>query len=141
MENESIIFIDSNYWIYLFDQTTPEHKAVKNHFRDMYKINKIAVNAVVMMEVMHYLVKHLGPEMAKKKWNIFTSITMDVGSIGQIELDNMFEVLMKYSFTGIGSRDASILSYMKINKINYIATHDKDFKKIDFLTVIDPILT
>jgi len=139
MENGNIIFIDSNYWIYLFDKTTPEHPFIKDHFMKIYKKTKIATNIVVMLEVMHYLVKRLGSEIGKEKWDLFTSISMDVGDLLQIELNNVFETLKKYSFSGIGSRDAAILSYMKTHGIQNIATHDKDFKKIDFVTVVDPV--
>ncbi len=139
MENETLIFIDSNYWIYLFDQTSPEHNAVKTHFQTIYPEAKIMVNVIVMMEVMHYLVKRLGPEIAQEKWKLFTSIPMDVGNLEHMELDSVFEILKTYSFTGVGSRDATILSYMKRKKIVDIATHDKDFAKIDFVRIIDPI--
>ena len=47
--------------------------------------------------------------------------------------------LSRYSHTGIGGRDASILATMKKSNIKKIITHDKDFKKIDFVEIIDPI--
>lgn len=36
MEAKPIVFIDSNYCIYLFDQTTAEHQYVKDHFDKLY---------------------------------------------------------------------------------------------------------
>ena len=71
MEDKPIIFIDSNYWIYLFDQTTKEHSYVKNHFDEIFSNFKFAVNVVVMIEVMHYLVKRLGVTIAKKSGKYF----------------------------------------------------------------------
>ena len=81
MDQKPIIFIDSNYWIYLFDKTTVEHELVKNHFNNLYDEAILAVNTVVMMEVMHYLVKRLGSEIAKEKWELFSSIDFVVGNL------------------------------------------------------------
>ena len=78
MENATIVFIDSNYWIYLFDETTSEHPHVKNHFEEIYEKFQFAVNIPVMIEVMHYLVKRLGNNLAKPKWEIFSSMKIDI---------------------------------------------------------------
>ena len=139
MDEKPIIFIDSNYWIYLFDKTTIEHESVKNHFNNLYDEAILAINTVVMMEVMHYFVKRLGSEIAKEKWKIFSSIDFVVGNLEFEDLDNIFSTLCKYSHTGIGGRDATILSFMEINQIGKICTHDSAFKKVPNLEIIDPI--
>ena len=36
MEAKPIVFLDSNYWIYLFDKTTAEHQYVLEHFKNLY---------------------------------------------------------------------------------------------------------
>ncbi|MHA2399992.1 MAG: PIN domain-containing protein, partial [Promethearchaeota archaeon] len=120
MDQKPIIFIDSNYWIYLFDKTTAEHEFVKKHFNNIYDKTILAVNTVVIMEVMHYLVKRLGPEIAKEKWEIFSSIDFVVGNLEFEDLDFIFSTLCKYSHTGIGGRDATILSFLEINQIQKI---------------------
>ena len=142
MENQltkTIIFVDSNYWIYLFDKTTPEHEVVREHFQKIYSDSNIVANTVVMMEVMHYLVKRLGPEIAQQKWELFRAIPYEIGDLMHVELDSVFQMLKTYSFTGIGGRDATILSYMKSKGITEIATHDEAFAHVDFVTVVDPI--
>ena len=139
MDEKPIIFVDSNYWIYLFDKTTIEHESVKNHFNNLYDEANLAINTVVMMEVMHYFVKRLGSEIAKEKWKIFSSIDFVVGNLEFEDLDNIFSTLCKYSHTGIGGRDATILSFMEINQIRKICTHDSAFKKVPNLELIDPI--
>ncbi len=143
MENQTknMIFVDSNYWIYLLDQTLPEHVVVKEHFQKMYSDTNILVNVTVMMEVMHYLVKRLGPEIAQQKWELFSAIPYEVGDLMHGELDSVFQMLKTYSFTGIGGRDASILSYMKQKGITEIATHDEDFTRIEFVKVINPVIS
>lgn len=139
MDKKPIIFVDSNYWIYLFDKTTIEHESVKNHFNNLYDEAILAINTVVMMEVMHYLVKRLGSEIAKEKWELFSSIDFVVGNLEFEDLDNIFSTLCKYSHTGIGGRDSTILSFMEINQISKICTHDNAFKKVPNLEIIDPI--
>lgn len=139
MDKKPIIFVDSNYWIYLFDKTTIEHESAKKYFNNLYDEAVLASNTVVMMEVMHYLVKRLGPEMAKEKWELFSSIDFVVGNLKFEDLDGIFSTLCKYSHTGIGWRDATVLSFLENNQIQKICTHDKAFKKIPNLEIIDPI--
>lgn len=138
MDQKPIIFVDSNYWIYLFDKTTNEHESVKNHFHEIYDKAVLAINTVVMMEVMHYLVKRLGPDIAKEKWDVFSSIDFVVGNLEFEDLDSIFTTLCKYSHTGIGGRDATIISFLETNRISMICTYDKAFKKVPNLEIINP---
>jgi predicted nucleic acid-binding protein len=139
MEEYEIIFIDSNYWIYLFDQTATEHQYISAHFNELYDSVKLAVNVVVMIEVMHYLIKRLGPIIAKEKWELFSSMDFKIGNLQYRDLDNVFLELSNYSHLGICGRDATIIAFLKSNNIKKICTHDKAFKKIHELEVIDPI--
>lgn len=52
---------------------------------------------------------------------------------------NSIEYLAKYSQTGIGGRDATILASMQELGIRRLMTHDRAFRRIDFIEVIDPI--
>ena len=139
MEAKPIIFIDSNYWVYLFDKTSDEHKDIVDHFETLYDSALLAVNTVVMIEVMHYLVKRLGPTIAKEKWKLFSSIDLIIGNLEFEQLDSIFDVFSKFSHTGIGGRDATVLSFMEEQNITKICTHDKAFTKIPNIEVIDPI--
>ena len=139
MESKPLVFIDSNYWIYLLDAATIEHVYIKNHFEKIYEKYKFAVNIVVLIEVMHYLVKRLGNEMAKEKWKLFTRIDFIYTDLVFEDLDSIFNELTKYSHTGIGGRDATILNSMKVLKITELCTHDKNFQKIPDIRIIDPI--
>lgn len=139
MENKPVVFIDSNYWIYLFDKTCDEHGYVVKHFKELYDTTLFALNTVVMVEVMHYLVKRLGPTVAKEKWQVFSSIDFIIGNLKFEQLDSIFDVLSKFSHTGIGGRDASILSFMKEQNITKLCTHDKAFTKIPNIEIIDPV--
>ena len=134
-----MIFIDSNYWIYLFDQTTEEHQYVKAHFGTLFDEFRLAVSTVVMIEVMHYLIKRLGPSDARKKWDLFSSIDFMIGDLTYEDLDGVYDSFSRYSHSGIGGRDATILSFMEANNITKLCTHDQAFKKIPDLEIIDPI--
>jgi predicted nucleic acid-binding protein len=139
METKPIVFIDSNYWIYLLDKTCDEHDYIVDHFRVLYDSSSLAINTIVMVEIMHYLIKRLGTTIAKQKWQLFSSIDFIVGNLEFEQLDRIFDVLSKFSHTGIGGRDASILSFMEDNNITKLCTHDKAFKKIPDIEIIDPI--
>lgn len=139
METKSVVFIDSNYWIYLFDKTCEEHAYIVEHFNVLYETASLAVNTVVMIEVMHYLVKRLGPTVAREKWQVFSSIDFIIGNLEFEQLDPIFAVLAKFSHTGIGGRDATILSFMEAQNITKLCTHDKAFTQIPSIEIIDPI--
>jgi predicted nucleic acid-binding protein len=139
METKPIVFIDSNYWIYLLDKTCDEHDYIVDHFKALYDSSSLAINTIVMVEIMHYLIKRLGTTIAKQKWQLFSSIDFIVGNLEFEQLDRIFDVLSKFSHTGIGGRDASILSFMEDNNITKLCTHDKAFKKIPDIEIIDPI--
>ena len=95
METKSIVFIDSNYWIYLLDKTCDEHEHVINHFNDLYDNSSLAINTIVMVEVMHYLVKRLGTTIAKQKWQLFSSIDFIVGNLEFEEFKKYIDNLCK----------------------------------------------
>ena len=70
----------------------------------------VAINTVVEMEVAEYLAKR------------------------------SIELLAKFSQTGIGGRDATILAAMEELGIKKLMTHDRAFKRVDSIEVIDPIV-
>jgi len=139
MENETIIFLDSNYWIFLFDETTPEHIHVKKHFTEIFDNCQITINVVVMIEVLHYLIKRLGSNIGKSKWKLFSSMDFTCDDLTFQDLDMVFEKISSFTHTGIGGRDATILATMKKFSVQKICTHDTSFKKINGIEVIDPI--
>ncbi|MHA1673667.1 MAG: type II toxin-antitoxin system VapC family toxin [Promethearchaeota archaeon] len=141
MENKPVIFLDSNYWIYLFDKTTKEHALVKDHFELIYGKYQLASNTVVLIETMHYLVKWLGSELVKEKWEWFMAMDLIIDELTLPCINSTFEELVKYSYAGIGGRDASILASMKrLGNIQTLISHDKDFLKIPGIEVIDPVV-
>ena len=135
---ESLIFIDSNIWCYYFDRSALEHDIVSEKLEQALD-EGVAINTVIEMEVAHYLIKNLGVQ-GKKKMDVFLSFHMQVVDFDQYLAKRSIELLAKFSQTGIGGRDATILAAMEELGIKKLMTHDRAFKRIDSIEVIDPIV-
>lgn len=135
---ESLIFIDSNIWCYYFDRSAQEHDIVSGKLEHELK-GSVAINTVVEMEVAHYLIKSLGAQ-GKRKMDLFLSFPMEVVDFDQPLAKRSIELLAKFSQTGIGGRDATILAAMEELGIKRLMTHDRAFKRIDSIEVVDPIV-
>jgi uncharacterized protein len=134
-----MIFIDSNIWCYYFNEGAKEHEKVVHFVESLMDKESIAMNNVVGLEVAHFLIKNLGAIKGKEKMKLMLEFPFLIDDLDYDTLLDSIEALAQYTHTGIGGRDASILTTMKKKKIKKIVTHDKAFKKIDFVEVIDPI--
>lgn len=133
-----MIYVDANYWIYWFDQRLPEHKHVLKPMRTTIH-EGIILNVVTLMEVAHYF-RHLPKENFRRKLHTIQNLaTLTFISLDLDLAELAFEQLIKYAKIGIGGRDSVILATMKATGTKRIASHDKVFKKIENLEVIDPI--
>ena len=135
---ESLIFIDSNIWCYFFDRSALEHDVVSEKLENALE-GSVAINTVVEMEVAHYLIKNLGAQ-GKRKMDIFLSFPMEVVDFNQYLAKRSIKLLARFSQTGIGGRDATILATMEELGIKKLMTHDRAFKRIDSIEVIDPVV-
>jgi predicted nucleic acid-binding protein len=143
-----MIMIDSNMWIYYFDESLEEHKYVKESMRKIVMEEEILVNTVVIQEVAHYLIRH---EPVEEFWEDINYL-IRLSSLELLDFDyammqNALKLLSKYWNYGIGGRDAVLLATMVTKSVNEIMTHDAAFKKlrlkfdeIEDFEVIDPIL-
>lgn len=136
---ERLTFIDSNIWCYYFDRSAQEHDIVTESLEQVLEVDGVAINTVVAMEVAPYLIKNLGPK-GKKKVDVFLSYPMEIVDFDQSLARRSIEYLAKYSQTGIGGRDATILASMQELDIKRLMTHDRAFKRLDFIEVIDPVV-
>ncbi len=133
-----MIFIDSDIWCYYFDSSSKEHASVSSYMDGILAKKEIAMNTIVMMEISHYLIKNLGSIKGKEKVEAMLGFPFVVTNFDYDLLLESIEMLSRYTHTGIGGRDATILATMKMLNIKQLATHDKSFRKIDFIEVIDP---
>jgi len=133
-----MIMIDSNIWAYYLDADAPEHKSVVADVRKALKDGAM-VNAVVVMEVAHYLIKNLGPIQGREKLDILLSFPMKLDELNSDLVKVSIDELCTYSHLGIGGRDATLLASMRKNRVERILTHDGAFKRVPDVKVIDPI--
>ncbi len=131
--------VDSNIWVYYFDENLPEHSAVVKYLDPLIKQGNIATSTIIIMEVIHYLFKRLGPVVGSQKSHVFQLGHFETLEFTSKDLDEFLEMFQNVSHHGIGGRDVTILVCMKKAGISKLVTHDQDFKKIKNLDIIDPV--
>ena len=131
--------VDSNIWVYYFDENLPEHSNVVEFLDPLIKQNNIATSTIILMEVIHYLFKRLGPVVGSEKSHIFQLGHFETLEFTSKDLDEFLEIFQKVSHHGLGGRAVTILVCMKKAGITKLVTHDQAFKKIREIEVIDPI--
>jgi len=133
-----MIFIDSNIWCYYFNESSKEHKKVALFIESIMDEESIVMNNIVGLEVAHFLIKNLGAIQGKEKINTMLEYPFIIDDFDYDNLLDSINTLAKYTHTGIGGRDASIINTMRKKGIKKLVTHDKAFRKIDIIEVIDP---
>src|SRR3989338_11337371 len=133
-----MILIDSNIWCYFFDSSSKEHKSVSKFVDKTLEKEEILTNTVVLIEVAHFLIKNLGPVIGRKKMDAFLDFPMRIVDFDYKQAKDSISLLCEYSTFGVGGRDSTLLAAMQRAKISRIATHDKAFKKVEWIDVIDP---
>ncbi|MFQ5833670.1 MAG: type II toxin-antitoxin system VapC family toxin [Candidatus Thorarchaeota archaeon] len=134
-----MILIDTDIWAYYFDSTLPEHTRVIKPLEAALRKKQAAVNATVVVETLHYLIKRLGPLAGGGKATVFMKYGIPLYALDTETLDLTRQKLCEFTHIGIGGRDASILATMEKEDINRIMTHDQAFKRIANIQVIDPV--
>jgi len=134
-----MILVDSNIWAYYFDASLPEHSKVVRPLEAALKKNTVAVNATIVIETLHYLVKRLGSLEGTKKGRVFLNYGMPLYGIDEETVDLTLTKLSEFTHLGIGGRDATILATMSIEGVYNLMTHDQAFKRIPDIEVVDPV--
>ncbi|MDF1541314.1 MAG: type II toxin-antitoxin system VapC family toxin [Candidatus Thorarchaeota archaeon] len=134
-----MILIDTNIWAYYFDTTLSEHPQVIKPVEVALRKNQAAINATIVVETLHYLIKRLGPLVGGEKAHVFMNYGIPLYSLDEETLNLTRKKLCEYSHLGIGGRDASILATMEKETIYKIMTHDHAFKRVPKLEAIDPV--
>ncbi|MHA1928824.1 MAG: type II toxin-antitoxin system VapC family toxin [Candidatus Thorarchaeota archaeon] len=133
------MLIDTNIWAYYFDASLPEHAQVVKPVETALRKGRGTINATIVVETLHYLVKRLGPLAGREKGEIFLSYEIPLFELDIETLHLTREKLCEFTHLGIGGRDASILATMEKENIPTIMTHDQAFKRIPKIKVIDPV--
>jgi uncharacterized protein len=103
------------------------------------KSDTVAINTIIIMELAHFLIKSLGPVSGGEKLALFLRFPLVISDIDYKSVLESIEMLKRYSHSGIGGRDATILAMMYKKGEKKIMTHDQALKKIDWLEVNDPV--
>lgn len=127
-----MIFVDSNIWCYYFDQRLPEHAKVREPMREIIKSEEILCNTIIVMEVVHYIVKHFTEEAAQKKIEFFVNLrNMKIVDFDRQAMMETIETFIEHAYKdGLGGRDATILAAMTSQNAKKIISHDNIIKKI-----------
>lgn len=134
-----MLVIDSNIWAYFFDSTLPEHEMVKQPVKQAVEEEDILMTTVIQLELLHYLIKRLGPIQGGEKLDIFLNYPFKVDVLDGDLIAGTAEVLKRHLHLGIGARDASIIASMRRKNVTKLLTHDKALKRIEEIEVIDPL--
>lgn len=134
-----MLMIDSNIWAYFFDTNAPEHKTVKKPVREAIESDEVLMSTVIQMELVHYLVKRLGPILGGEKLDVLLNYPFKLDILDQDLVLRSLEILQRYYHLGVGARDASIIASMRRNGATKLITHDNALKKIEEIEVIDPL--
>lgn len=139
-----MIFIDTNIWCYYFDGRLPEHKQVVGIMQKTLTSQEIVCNTLIVLEVAHYIVRHFKESEARKKVELFSSLSnLTIIDFDRQSMHQALESLIEHGYSdGLGGRDATVLATMKSKGIKTIISHDYVFKRLSAkmsLEVIDPI--
>lgn len=128
-----MLIIDSNIWAYYFDEDASEHSSVTEHANTTLRTEKIALNTAIIMDVAHFLIRNLGSMLGKSRLQLFLSFPFTISDFDYDLTLRAIDILVKYSYTGLGRRDATILATAETFNINEIMIHDEVFKRVDWL--------
>ncbi len=137
MSIENVLFIDSSV-LFAFASLRDVHHTKATKIMGLVVSNmydSVLINDYVFDEVISVILRKLGKKDAVEIGSHILDSEIFVAKIDQETFQkswDLFRQLEGFSFT-----DCSILAFMKTFGINKIATFDKEFKKIDWLEVID----
>ena len=134
------VYVDSNYWIYWMDRRQSEHRFVSKAMRSAIR-EGILLNFTTIIEIAHYFRDLPEPEFSSRMGKLRNLQTLVLKELDSATTNKALELLSRYANVGIGGRDAIILATMQLNGVKRILTHDKDFRRVKGIRVIDRIPT
>jgi predicted nucleic acid-binding protein len=97
----------------------------------------ILLNLTSLLEVAHYF-RDLGEAQLLSTMDKLRNLTtLNLAELDTTTADEALRILGRYSEMGIGGRDAVILATMQLHGVKRILTHDRDFRKVKGIRVID----
>ncbi len=133
-----MMFIDTNIWVYYFDERLPEHGEVTDALEAEISLGVITTTTV-LMEVAHFFRGLTEAEFWTCMGYLENLETMKIMEFDMEMLELATEFLVEYADRGIGGRDSTILAAMKLSNVDTIMTHDRAFRRIPSIKVVDPV--
>ncbi|MBW3582069.1 MAG: PIN domain-containing protein [Euryarchaeota archaeon] len=135
-----MILIDSNIWVYLLDDHTPEHQSVATWFDEAALADELLVPTVVQLEVLHILRRlvHKDTENLAASFldQELETLPLTTGEIRAVAITFFVDEM-----AGIGSRDAAIIAHARDSNA-ILATHDSRLIRLaatEDIPTIDPV--
>ena len=120
------------------DSRHPEHRHVSKAMRAAIR-EGVLLNLTSLMEVAHYF-RDLGEaELSSTLDKLRNLTTLNLAELDTATANEALRILGRHSDMGIGGRDAVVLATMVLHGVKRILTHDKDFRRIKGIRVIDSI--
>ena len=99
----------------------------------------VAISYITLFEVAHHL-----RMLPKDRFLELTDSMRNLATLSSYDVDDRIvdlalKMLPDYAPRGLGGRDCMILATMKVHDIKRIATHDRAFRNVPDIEVIDPI--
>ena len=132
-------YIDSNYWIYWFDERLPEHRFVGRVMQSTLR-EGVVVNTVTLMEVAHYFRSIPKAEFNEKIGNILSLSTLKIIDFTLELMQVALSFVPQYGNIGLGARDCVILATMDAIGSKELLSHDKSFRGVKDITLVDEIV-
>lgn len=99
----------------------------------------ILLSLLSLLEVAHYF-RNLGEtELLSRMDKLRNLTTLTLAELDSATANEALRILGKYSSVGIGGRDAAVLATMKLHGVKRILTHDRDFRRVKGISVVDSI--
>ena len=132
------VYVDSNYWVYWMDSRLPAHRHVLKTVEAAVR-EGILLNLLSLLEVAHYF-RNLGEtELLLRMDKLRNLTTLTLAELDATTANEALRILGKYSNVGIGGRDAAVLATMRMHGVKRILTHDRDFRRVKGISVVDSI--
>lgn len=137
-----MVCLDANVWVYFLDADCDEHESVRADVQAALADEPLFSTTVLQMEVVHYLSKQLAESDAPI--GRFLSLEdVTVAELTAEDVQTAATLLDDHAQTGIGGRDAAVVSVMDRYDVTTLWTHDEGLirlgNRLDWLDVADPV--
>lgn len=135
------VFIDTGYWIALFDGRDQNHYSAKKALRILLHDYEVYLSDFIIFETLTYLNCSLKRhDLAIKFIDKTESIGIHALRVDETTKINAVHWFKKYSDKDFSITDCTSFVLMKTNDIRFFAGFDDHFKQMSFIPIIPKII-